>query len=64
MKEKITISFKLDLEVSKSFDKALERFQKITGVKPVKQDSYEMAIIEYTEKLNKMTDAIENKLIE
>lgn len=64
MKEKVTISFKMDLEVSISFDKALVRFNKVTGIKPVKQESYEQAIKDYTDKLNKMIDAIENNLNE
>jgi hypothetical protein len=58
MGEKQQLSFKVDSDVIKEFDKVLNEYHKATGVKPVKQESYETAFKDYISKLRKQIEVL------
>jgi hypothetical protein len=60
MGEKQQIGFKVDSEVLIEFDKVLEDFHKATGVKPVKQESYETAFKDYIQKLRTQIESLKS----
>ena len=53
MGEKQQLSFKVDSDVIADFDKVLHEYHEATGIKPVKQESYETAFRDYISKLRK-----------
>ena len=53
MGEKVQIGFKVDSTIMKEFDEVLNKFHEATGVKPVKQESFETAMKEYIKKLSR-----------
>lgn len=53
MGEKQQFSFKADSDLIKEFNEVLHKFHEVTGVKPVKQESFETALRDYIKKLEK-----------
>lgn len=49
--EKKQFGFKVNPDTMTEFHLALDDFHRVTGVKPVRQDSLETAIKDYTQKL-------------
>lgn len=60
MGEKQQITFKIDSDIVREFDEVLKEFHKVTGVKPVKQESYETAFKNYIEKLKTQINALKS----
>lgn len=60
MGEKQQITFKVDSDIVREFDEVLKDFHKVTGVKPVKQESYETAFKNYIEKLKNQINALKS----
>lgn len=60
MGEKQQLSFKIDSDVIKDFDKVISEYYIATGIKPVKQESYEAAFKEYIAKLRKQIEILKN----
>ena len=58
MGEKQQISFKIDSEVISDFDKALNEFKDLTGLKSVRQDAIEVAMKDYIIKLRKQIETL------
>ena len=58
MGDKIQIGFKVDPVIYNEFDDILEEFHRATGIKPVKQESYETAMKDYIQKLKKQIEAL------
>ena len=58
MGEKQQISFKVDSDVIADFDKTLNEFKEVTGMKPVRQEAIEIAMKEYTAKLKKQIETL------
>ena len=58
MGEKQQISFKVDSDIIREFDEVLKEYHAATGIKPVKQESYESAFKEYIAKLRRQIDAL------
>lgn len=58
MGEKQQISFKVDSDVIADFDKTLNEFKDVTGMKPVRQEAIEIAMKEYTAKLRKQIETL------
>jgi hypothetical protein len=58
MGEKIQMGFKVDSDIYKEFEAVLDEFHKVTGVKPVKQESYETAMKDYIIKLRKQIEML------
>lgn len=56
--EKQQITFKIDSIVLRDFDEVLTKFQKVTGVKPVRQNAIETAMVEYTAKLHRYIEQL------
>ena len=61
MGEKQQISFKVDSDILEEFDRTLDKFWKVTGVKPVKQESFETAFKDYIKKINKQIEVLESQ---
>ncbi len=61
MGEKKNINFQVDVEILSEFDKALEEFWEVTGVKPVKQESYETAFKDYIKKIKKQIEVLKSQ---
>ena len=60
MGEKQQISFKIDSDVITKFDKVLNDFKDITGMKPVRQEAIEVAMKDYISKLEKQIEALKS----
>lgn len=60
MGEKQQISFKIDSDVISDFDKTLNEFRDLTGMKPVRQEAIEVAMKEYIQKLKKQIEALKS----
>jgi len=60
MGEKQQIGFKVDSDVLIEFDKVLDDFHKVTGVKPVKQECYETAFKDYIQKMQKQIETLKS----
>lgn len=60
MGEKQQISFKVDSAILREFDEALNKFKEVTGIKPVRQESIEVAMSDYTKKLLKQIEILKN----
>lgn len=58
MGEKQQLSFKVDSDIIKEFDEILKEYHRVTGVKPVKQESYETAFKDYIAKLRRQIELI------
>lgn len=58
MGEKIQMGFKVDSDIYKEFETVLDEFHKVTGVKPVKQESFETAMKDYIIKLRKQIELL------
>lgn len=58
MGEKQQITFKVDSDIIQEFDDVLKEYHQVTGVKPVKQESYETAFKEYIQKLKKQIEVL------
>ena len=58
MGEKIQMGFKVDSTIYQEFEQVLDEFHKATGVKPVKQESYETAMKDYILKLRKQIEVL------
>lgn len=58
MGEKQQISFKIDSDVITSFDKTLNEFKEVTGMKPVRQEAIEVAMKDYITKLRKQIELL------
>lgn len=58
MGEKQQIGFKVDSDILIKFDNILDEFHRVTGVKPVKQESFETAMKDYIQKLTKQIEAL------
>lgn len=58
MGEKQQITFKVDSDILREFDEVLKDYHSATGVKPVKQESYETAFKEYIAKLRKQIEVL------
>lgn len=58
MGEKQQISFKIDSEVIAEFDKTLNEFKDVTGMKPVRQEAVEIAMKEYIAKLKRQIETL------
>lgn len=51
MGKKQQVSFKIDSDVISDFDKTLNDFKDVTGMKPIRQEAIEAAMKEYILKL-------------
>ena len=60
MGEKIQMGFKVDSDIYKQFEDVLTEFHTVTGVKPVKQESFETAMKDYVIKLKKQIEILKN----
>ena len=60
MGEKQQITFKVDSDILKEFDEVLKEYHTTTGIKPVKQESFETAFREYIQKLRKQIEALKS----
>lgn len=58
MGEKMQVGFKVDPNIYKDFDEVLNEFHEVTGIKPVKQESFETAMKDYIVKLKKQIEAL------
>jgi hypothetical protein len=58
MGEKQQLSFKVDSDVIQDFDKVLIEYHEATGIKPVKQESFEAAFKDYILKLRKQIETL------
>ena len=58
MGEKIQMGFKVDSDIYREFETVLDEFHKVTGVKPVKQESFETAMKDYIIKLRKQIEML------
>jgi len=58
MGEKQQISFKIDSDVIADFDKTLNEFKDVTGMKPVRQEAIEIAMKEYIAKLRRQIETL------
>lgn len=58
MGEKMQIGFKVDSDIFREFEKVLDDFHEATGIKPVKQESYETAMKDYVIKLRKQIEVL------
>lgn len=58
MGEKQQISFKIDADVIADFDKTLNDFKEVTGMKSVRQEAIEVAMKEYIAKLKKQIELL------
>lgn len=58
MGEKQQISFKIDSDVIAEFDKTLNEFKDVTGMKPVRQEAVEIAMKEYIAKLKRQIETL------
>lgn len=47
------IGFKVDEDLINEFEETLVKYHEVSGVRPVKQDSFETAIRDYISKLKK-----------
>lgn len=61
MGDKQPLSLKIDSDVISDFDKALSEFREITGIKPIRQESIEAALKDYTVKLRKQIELLKAK---
>ena len=61
MDKKQQFSFKINTNILSDFDKALNEFKNITGIKPIRQDSIEMAMKDYIIKLRKQIEILKSK---
>lgn len=52
------MGFKVDSDIYQEFELVLNEFHKVTGVKPVKQDSYETAMKDYILKLKRQIELL------
>lgn len=60
MGEKIQMGFKVDSDIYREFEQVLDEFHKSTGVKPIKQESFETAMKDYILKLRKQIEALKS----
>lgn len=60
MGDKIQMGFKVDSAIYQEFEQVLEDFHKATGVKPVKQESFETAMKDYIVKLKKQIEVLKD----
>ncbi|MDA3867021.1 MAG: hypothetical protein PF489_09790 [Salinivirgaceae bacterium] len=60
MGEKQQISFKVDSDVLSEFDNVLHKYHEATGIKPVKQESFEAAFKDYIQKLKKQIELLKS----
>lgn len=58
MGEKQQISFKIDSDVIADFDKTLNDFKEVTGMKSVRQEAIEVAMKEYIAKLKRQIEIL------
>lgn len=58
MGEKQQFSFKIDSDVIAEFDKTLNDFKEVTGMKSVRQEAIEVAMKEYIVKLKKQIELL------
>jgi hypothetical protein len=58
MGEKQQLSFKADSDIIRRFDEVLREYHEATGVKPVKQESFETAFKDYIKKLEKQIEVL------
>jgi len=58
MGEKQQISFKIDSDVIIDFDKALNEFKDVTGMKSIRQEAIEVAMKDYIQKLRNQIELL------
>lgn len=58
MGEKQQISFKIDSDVISDFDKVLNEFKDVTGMKSIRQEAIEVAMKDYIQKLRSQIELL------
>jgi len=61
MGEKQQISFKIDSDVIIDFDKALNEFKDVTGMKSIRQEAIEVAMKDYIQKLRNQIELLKSR---